>query len=99
MILETSDVVFKKTIFSEKAYFNFFLNVLKLLLLKFKNVVIRMFHTLYNICTISKIAFICKSFICKVHFPSWTLKSPPRGENSAYKKHGVHNLLNMVEDI
>ena len=31
----------------------------------------------------------------KVHFPSWTLKSPPRGDNMAYKKHGVDNLLNI----
>ncbi len=61
MILETSDVVFKETIFSEKAYSKFFLKNFKLLLLNFKVVVICNFHRLYSICTISRIVFICKN--------------------------------------
>ena len=49
MILETSDEVFKETIFSEKAYSKFFLKNFKLLLLNFKVVVICKFYTLYNL--------------------------------------------------
>ena len=61
MVLKTSYVVLKKTIFSEKAYSKFFLKNFKLLLLNFKVVVICNFHRLYSICTISKIVFICEN--------------------------------------
>ena len=90
MILETSDVVFKETIFPEKAYSIFFLKNFKLLLLNFKVVVICNFHRLYNICTILKIVFICKN-----SFSVLDLEIAPAGQNSGvnFAGHGWEDIV------